>query len=172
MSSKSKRKMKSSNEGWFMNIVTNMYNYLNNQIQTMNTSKIFAGVMIIIINVSSKFVTLKLSKTVESYLKYTFSRDILVFAISWMGTRDIYVALSITIIFIIFIDFLLNENSTLCILPESFTDYHIDKLDVDSHTITPDDIKKIKEICSKLENDVKNDKITSNTSPIFSINQM
>ena len=41
MSSKLKKKLKPSNEGWFMNIVTNMYNYLNNQIQTMNTVPLF-----------------------------------------------------------------------------------------------------------------------------------
>ena len=157
-----------------MNLITKTYNYLNNQVQIMNTSKIFTGIMIIIINISSKYVTLNLSKTVESYLKYTFSRDILVFAISWMGTRDIYIALYITIVFIICMDFLFNENSILCILPESFTDYHIDKLNVDSHTITPDDIKKMKEIFSKLENDIPTDvKTNSDTSSsVLSINQL
>jgi hypothetical protein len=91
----------------------------------MNNSKLFAGLMIIILNVSSKFVTIKLSKSMEAYLKYTFSRNILIFAIAWMGTRDIYIALGITILFIVFMDYLLNEDSPYCCLPNDFTSYHL-----------------------------------------------
>jgi hypothetical protein len=91
----------------------------------MNNSKLFAGLMIIILNVSSKFVTIKLSKSMEAYLKYTFSRNILIFAIAWMGTRDIYIALGITVLFIVFMDYLLNEDSPYCCLPHDFMDYHL-----------------------------------------------
>ena len=61
--------------------------------------------MIITLNIVSKYVNIGLSKSMESYLKYTFSKQILVFAIAWMGTRDIYIALTLTIIFIILFDF-------------------------------------------------------------------
>ena len=84
--------------------VKNMYNYVNDNINSMNDSKLFAGFMIVTLNIASKFVTIKLSKTMEAYLKYTFSKQILVFAIAWMGTRDIYIALTLTIIFIILFD--------------------------------------------------------------------
>lgn len=103
--------------------------YLDNQITQLNQSKIFAGLMIITLNVSSKHVNLKLSKTMESYLKHTFNRDILVFAISWMGTRDIYIAFLITVLFIIIVDFVFNEESSYCCLPTHFTEYHISLLD-------------------------------------------
>ena len=85
-----------------------VFNLLHNQVMSINNSKIFAGLMIIVLNIASRFVTIKLSKTMESYLKYTFSRDILVFAISWMGTRDIYIALAITITFMVLMDYMLN----------------------------------------------------------------
>jgi hypothetical protein len=58
----------------------------------------------------------------EGYLKYTFSRDILVFAMAWMGTRDIYTALFITLVFSLCANFLFNEQSGFCCLPESFID--------------------------------------------------
>jgi len=61
----------------------------------------------------------------EAYLKYTFSRQILIFTIAWMGTRDIYIALIISLIFMIFMDFLFNEESMFCCLPSEFTDYHV-----------------------------------------------
>ena len=105
--------------------VTDIFSLFHDNVKVMNNSKLFAGLMIIILNVSSKFVTIKLSKSMEAYLKYTFSRNILIFAIAWMGTRDIYIALGITVLFIVFMDYLLNEDSPYCCLPHDFTDYHL-----------------------------------------------
>jgi len=122
---------------------------VNNNVMELNQSKIFAGLMIIILNIASKYVNIKLSKTVESYLKHTFSRDILVFAISWMGTRDIYIATTITIIFVVLMDFILNENSTFCCLPETFTDYHVSLLETSKNTLTPEEIKQTEMILEK-----------------------
>ena len=132
------------------NIVSTMFEYLHNNIKVMNDSKIFAGLMIITLNIASKFVTIKLSKTMESYLKYTFSRDILVFAITWMGTRDIYIALFITVVFMLSMDFLLNEDSMFCILPEQFTDYHI-SLATNNEIVSPEEIKKAREVLERAE---------------------
>lgn len=98
---------------------------VHNNVTTLNSSKIFAGLMIIVLQISSRFVTIKLSKTMESYLKYTFSRQVLIFAIAWMGTRDIYIALGIALLFTLIMDILLNEECSYCILPTSFQDYHI-----------------------------------------------
>lgn len=106
-----------------------MIQYLNTNILAMNQSKLFAGLIIIVLNISSKFVTIRLSKTVEGYLKYTFSRDVLVFAMAWMGTRDIYTALFITLVFSICANFIFNEESRFCILPESFVDHHSSRMD-------------------------------------------
>jgi hypothetical protein len=131
----------------FVNAFNNMFSVLNDHIQSINGSKLFAGLMIITLNISTKFVNLNLPKTVEAYLKYSFSKQILVFAIAWMGTRDIYIALIITVVFIFFIDFLFNESSSMCILPESFTDYHVSKLD----QVTDEEIQKAKEILAKAE---------------------
>ena len=125
-----------------------IYYFIINQSAAVNQSKIFAGIMIITINIASKFVNFRLSKTTESYLKYTFSRDILIFAIMWMGTRDILVAACMTLLFMFFMDFLLNENSAFCILPESFTEHHISKLD-ENTVITADEIRSVEVVLEK-----------------------
>jgi hypothetical protein len=127
---------------------SNLVNYLHNNVSALNNSKLFAGLMIIILNISSKFVTIKLSKTMESYLKYTFSRDILIFAIAWMGTREIYVAFIITLLFIIVMDYILNEESEFCCLTEKFTSYHVSLLE---EKVTDEDIKKAKEVLERAE---------------------
>ena len=137
-------------------VIANIVNYVNNNIQAMNQSKIFAGIMIIILNIASKFIIIELPKTVESYLKFTFSRDLLVFAIAWMGTRDIYIALGIVCIFIFVVDFLCNEKSALCILPETFVDSHVEKLNEMNNSITAQDLQNIKNLAKKIEKDYVN----------------
>ena len=135
------------------NFLTKIVSYMHNQIQLLNSSKIFAGFMIITLNIVSKFANFKLSKTLESYFKYTFSRQILVFAIAWMGTRDIYIALIITFIFVICTEYLFHEDSQFFILTEDFKDYHISLLENENSTekVTEEDIKKAKEILRKAE---------------------
>jgi hypothetical protein len=134
--------------------ITDLYSfflYLRNTLKVMNDSKIFAGLMIITLNIASRFVNLKLSKTVESYLKNTFSRQILVFAIAWMGTRDLFVALFITILFYLVTGYLCNEESAFCILPETFTDYHVGLLndEVECKSFTKEDIEKAFKVLEK-----------------------
>ena len=82
--------------------------------------------MIVILNIASKFVNFKFGPTAEKYLKYTFSRQILVFAMTWMGTRDIYIATIITLVFILLFDVLFNEDSRFCILPDNLKEYYQD----------------------------------------------
>jgi hypothetical protein len=131
----------------------NIFSYLHNQVQVMNNSKIFAGIMIITLNIASRFVNIKLSKTMESYLKHTFSKQILVFAIAWMGTREIYVALFITILFTICFEYLFHEDSMFFCLPEEFKNYHIELLE--NAEVSDEDIKKAKEILDKAKEQKK-----------------
>lgn len=127
-----------------------LFSYLHTNVMAINNSKIFAGLIIITLNIASKFTTIKLSKTMESYLKYTFSRDVLIFAMAWMGTRDIYIALGITLIVVFLLNYLLNEESQLCVLPEHFTQYHA-TLCEENEKITPQQIEDAKLLLKKAE---------------------
>lgn len=132
-------------------------------IKNINDSKIFAGLMIIILNIASRFVNIKLSKTVESYLKNSFSRTILVFAIAWMGTRDLWVALGICIVFMFCMDYLFNEESAFCILPETFTDYHVNliKDEKSCKVFTKEDLEKAIEVLTKAKDIVDRSSIAN-----------
>jgi hypothetical protein len=143
--------------------------YLHNQIQAVNDSKIFAGLMIITLNIVSKFVNINLSKSMESFLKYTVSRQLLVFSIAWMGTRDIYIASFITFCFIIMSEYLFNEDSALCILSENFKDYHQTLLEhnmTNNEKVSDDEIAKAKAILDKA---AKQNKIPNNDVQSFSM---
>ena len=47
----------------------------------------------------------------------------LVFASTWLGTKDLFIALVLTAIFNVFVDYLLNEESKLCIVPKKYRNY-------------------------------------------------
>lgn len=98
--------------------------YVNHHIMYLNNSKFFAGIVMILLNVGSKFIQIQFSKSTEEYMKYSVSKQLLVFSMAWMGTRDIYTALGLTAVFTILSDHLFNEESSLCIVPHQYRVLH------------------------------------------------
>jgi hypothetical protein len=86
----------------------------------LNNSKFFAGVIMILLNIGSKFISIQFSKSTEEYLKMNVTKQLLVFAMAWMGTRDIYTSLVLTAVFTILSDHLFNEESPYCCVPEKY----------------------------------------------------
>jgi len=108
-------------------IFTPLFNglsYINHHVMYLNNSKFFAGIIMILLNIGSKFITIQFSKSTEEYMKYTVTKQLLVFAMAWMGTRDIYTALGLTAVFTILSDYLFNEESNLCIVPHKYRVLH------------------------------------------------
>ena len=104
-------------------IFTPLFNgisYVNHHVMYLNNSKFFAGIVMILLNVGSKFIQIQFSRSTEEYMKWSVSKQLLVFAMAWMGTRDIYTALGLTAIFTILSDYLFNEESSLCIVPPKY----------------------------------------------------
>lgn len=137
------------------------FNLIHQRIKLLNNSKIFAGLIVIILNIAGRFVNIKLSKTMESYLKHTFSRNILVFCIAWMGSRDIYSALFMTTIFIVLIDFVFNEESNYCMLPETFKTYHMTILE--ENNPTADEIQNAENVLKRANKSNIDNKDNKNT---------
>jgi hypothetical protein len=102
----------------------NSISYLNHHVMYLNNSKFFAGVVMILLNVGSKFIQIQFSKSTEEYMKYSVSKQLLVFSMAWMGTRDIYTALGLTAVFTILSEYLFNEESSLCIVPHQYRVLH------------------------------------------------
>ena len=102
------------------NIFSGSVGFVHNHIMFLNNSKFFAGVIMILLNVGSKFISIQFSRSTEEYLKMNITKQILVFAMAWMGTRDIYTGLVLTAVFTILSDHLFNEESPYCIVPKKF----------------------------------------------------
>lgn len=138
---------------------------ISEHVSSLNTSKFFTGIIILTLNISSKYVTLGFSTSQEEYLKYSLGRQILVFAILWMGTRDIVIALVLSIVFFLFADYLFNDKSMYCIIPSKY------KLnDQDNETkkhITQKEINDAIDLLKNARSQKQNNVITSNRQDMY-----
>ena len=103
---------------------TNIMDFIHHHVMFLNNSKFFAGIIMIILNVGSKFIAIQFSRSTEEYLKLSVTKQLLVFAMAWMGTRDIYTSLVLTAVFTILSDHLFNEESSYCITPQKYRILH------------------------------------------------
>lgn len=98
--------------------------FIHDHVLYLNNSKFFAGVMMILLNVGSKFITIQFSKSTEEYIKNSVTKQVLVFAMAWMGTRDIYASLGLTAVFTVLSEHLFNEESKFCVVPHEYRVLH------------------------------------------------
>ena len=135
-----------------MNLFDDWKKMASDATHNMNNSKIFAGIMIILMNITSKYVPIKLGKTMERLMKHYISAPLLVFTVSWIGTRDLYIAFIITGLYILFAEILFNEDSSFCVLSEEFRDYH-DQIEKEqqekNEQLTEEDIIKARAVLEK-----------------------
>ena len=76
-----------------------MFNRLSKAFHSLNSSRFFAGLVMLLLNIGSKYITIELTAAQKKHLQHKYARQALVFAISWMGSRDILKALALTAIF-------------------------------------------------------------------------
>lgn len=126
-----------------------MFNILNNSIDSLNSSTFFAGIMMICLNIGSRYIQLNLDESTESYIKYALTKEILVFTISWMATRNIYMSLGLTAVFIVLADFIFNEKSRYCLLPKKFIQSRRMNELVDNKVLSEKEINDALEVLEK-----------------------
>jgi hypothetical protein len=126
-----------------------MLSLINNSINSLNSSTFFAGIMMICLNIGSRYIQINLDESTESYIKYALTKEILVFTISWMATRNIYMSLGLTAVFIVLADFILNEKSRYCLLPKKFIKSRRMNELVDSKILSEKEINDALEVLEK-----------------------
>lgn len=101
-------------------IISQFASSIHNNILSLNNSKFFAGTLIILLNIGSKFINVQFSKSLEEYMKYAISKQIFVFAMAWMASRDIYTSLILTAVFTVLSEHIFNEESKFCVVPKKY----------------------------------------------------
>ena len=105
-----------------MNLKNFIFDFDTNYVTKLNNSKYLLGIAMIIFNIGSKFLVIDISKSYENLLKSMVVRRITLFSIFFVATRDLYISFILTAAFIVMTLNLFNDESSFCILPNSFKD--------------------------------------------------
>jgi hypothetical protein len=80
-----------------------------------NTNPYFIGLMMLILNLGGRFIVLEVTKGQEKFFQNPWVRRFLIFTVLFVATRNIIVAGIMTVVIVMFIGYLFNENSSLCL---------------------------------------------------------
>jgi uncharacterized membrane protein (DUF485 family) len=128
---------------------------LTKVLENLSTSKLLLGLVMIFMNIGSRYIELKLTSGQEMILK-NIAREVLIFTISFIATKDLLTSFIITGIFIILANFVFNERCKYNILPEKYNklasiiDTNKDKI------ISDDEINKAYDVLSKARGQIDN----------------
>lgn len=100
-----------------LDFITGWFNYA---VHRLNNSLFFAGIIMLTLNIGARYIELKLDPSTENFLKTALTKEVLVFSVSWMGTRDLMMSLVLTAVFVVLADYGLNASSKYCIMPDKY----------------------------------------------------
>jgi hypothetical protein len=80
-------------------------------IQDINMNPYLLGFAYILLNLGGRFMVLSVSPGQEAFLQNIIFRPLLLFAIMFIGTRNLVVAFWLTLVILIVLHYLLNEES-------------------------------------------------------------
>jgi len=127
-----------------------MFKSINKYLYNINESKILAALAMLLLNIGSKYIELKISDSQAEYMRNEIGREILIFAMVFVGTKDIILSIIVTASFIVLANTIFHEDSKYCILPEKYKKIKnlIDKNN--DNIITNDEVNKAYEILNKV----------------------
>jgi hypothetical protein len=84
-------------------------------LMSLNSNPYFIGTMMLLLNLGGRFIGMEVSKGQEQFFQNPWVRRLLIFVVLFVGTRNVLVAFWMTLIIVLCIGYLFNENSSLCL---------------------------------------------------------
>lgn len=97
-------------------------------LQNLNNSTLFAGLLTLILNMGGRNTSFVLNKKQQQLFSQPWMKYILIFAVFFMSTRNIFLAFGFSILFYLVMNHFLNDESPYCIIPDKFQEI-AEKLD-------------------------------------------
>ena len=107
---------------------------IDKSLKALNTNKLLVGLMMIVLNIYSRYIELGFTKTQEQALRNGLGRELFIFAVAFIGSRDIATSIMLTASFIILSDYLFNESSSLCLMPQHMKEL-ADRIDTNGDNV-------------------------------------
>ena len=128
-----------------------MFSIINSSLKNVNESKLFMGIIMIVLNIGSKYIDVGFSKTQEQFIRNLLFKEILIFSITFTATRDIVTSILITAAFVIMADVFFHEKSKYCLIPHKLSKIE-QAIDTDfDGIITPQEEQKALQILKNAE---------------------
>lgn len=105
----------SSDKGLDRSVLFRAKNYVDN-------NRAVTAMFMLFLNIGSRYINLNMTSSQEYYIRRIMVPELLIFAISWMGSRDILIAAAITTAYSLITRVLLNENSNFCVFKKRMQD--------------------------------------------------
>ena len=131
-----------------------LFNRCNQKMLELNNSKYFAGIMMLVLNLGSRFLVMELSQNQEQILSNKIIRRFVLFSVVFAATKDIWVSLILSAAFVILVSGLFNENSDYCVVSKRKYFKEITKTDFEK----AQQIIKLYEIQKKEQQELENKK--------------
>jgi len=93
--------------------IAQMINPIEVFFNSINTSPYFIGIMMLLLNLGGRFLGMEISKGQEKFFQHSWIRKFFIFTVLFIATRNVLVALFLTIIVLLLLTYLFNENSDL-----------------------------------------------------------
>jgi hypothetical protein len=102
---------------------TQVLNPLDVILTGFNTNPYFIGLMMLLLNLGGRFLAMEVTKQQEKFFQNTWVRGGLIFVVVFVATRNVLVAFWLSLLILILVRLLLNENSSFYLLQrEGFKD--------------------------------------------------
>ena len=97
---------------------TTMADSILSSIQDINMNPYVLGLAYILLNLGGRFMVLSVTPAQEAFLQNIVFRPLLLFAIMFIGTRNLVVAFWLTVVIIFLLHYAFNENSSWYLLKD------------------------------------------------------
>lgn len=89
---------------------------LESVLGVFNTNLYFVGIMMLILNLGGRFIAMEITKEQEHFFQNPWVRRFLIFVVIFVATRNLLISFWLTIIVVLILGYLFNENSSLWLI--------------------------------------------------------
>lgn len=119
---------------------------INILVAALNSSRFFAACVMLLMNIGGRYISKDIPDYIFNIFEYPIMRALIVFSVAFIASRDVKVALIISLIFVVVFKYLLDEKSNVCVLPQ----HMIKALDVNKDgKVSESELKKAGEVIDR-----------------------
>jgi len=131
---------------------TGSANPIENTITSINSNPYFIGSMMLLLNLGGRHLATGLTPEQDKFFQQPWFRQLLIFVIFFIGTRNIISSFFMSIVFILLIGYLFNDTSTLYIFnPSIDSKKSSEKTAPVNNVLTPEEQDIHKKLSEKLQ---------------------